>query len=230
DYAKAALGLEPAETALIPSPFDYKQQAIMYIPEGMPEPNSEAYAKAVTEQVESLLRITGGRTMVLFTSYALLFEVADMVNTDCRLLKQGERDTFVLLEEFRQDPAAVLFGTYSFWQGIDLQGDCLKCVVITKLPFAVPTEPVIEARMERMLSHGEDPFREYQVPNAVMLFRQGFGRLIRSQGDRGVIAVLDTRIISKSYGRVFLSSLPEIEITADLKRVSSFYKEIDSPE
>lgn len=162
--------------------------------------------------------------MVLFTSYALLFDVADMVNTDCRVLKQGERDTFLLLEEFRQDPAAVLFGTYSFWQGIDLQGDCLKCVVITKLPFAVPTEPVIEARMEMMLSHGEDPFREYQVPNAVMLFRQGFGRLIRSQSDRGIIAVLDTRIISKSYGSFFLGSLPVIGISSDLEKIRNFYE------
>jgi ATP-dependent DNA helicase DinG len=226
-YIQGRLGLEEATTDLLASPFEYRKQALLYIPGSMPGPHDEDFAAAVAGQVEAILNITQGSTLVLFTSYALLHDVAGRVSTECLILKQGDMDNFLLLEEFRMHKSSVLFGTYAFWQGIDLQGDLLKCVIIVKLPFSVPSEPVLEARMEKILSRGGDPFLEYQVPEAVITFKQGFGRLIRSKSDRGVAAVLDTRIMKKHYGRFFLKSLPDMEITDDLAKVEKFMADQD---
>jgi len=220
DFVKHRLGLDHAETAIFASPFDFRNQAMLFIPRSMPDPNAPGFAGAVAEQVEEILAASGGNVMVLFTSYQLMNDVYDMVNTEYTIYRQGDLDNFMLLEEFRNNQPSALFGTYTFWQGVDLPGDMLRCVVITRLPFAVPTDPVIEARFEKMRDEGRDPFMEFQVPSAVITFRQGFGRLIRSKRDRGVVAVLDPRILSRPYGRHFLSSLPEVEVVRDLGRAA----------
>ena len=224
DFIKNQLGLEDAYTDIFSSPFDFKSQAVVYLPDDTPEPNSESYADALTERIEVILRYACGNSMVLFTSYALLDEVANKLNIDYPILKQGDRYNYQLLKEFMARQPSALFGTYTFWQGIDMQGDILKCVVITKLPFAVPTEPVTEARLEMIKSEGRDPFNELQVPNAVITFRQGFGRLIRARTDRGAIAVLDSRILKKPYGSYFIDSLPDINIVNDHKIIQEFLK------
>jgi len=222
DFIRTRLGLEETPSFLYPSPFDYRRQALLYIPAFMPDPNGQGYGEAVARQVMGLMDIVGGRTMVLFTSYSLLEEVAGALRQFHRVLRQGEMGVSSLLDEFRGDATSVLFGTYTFWQGIDLPGDYLRCVIIARLPFAVPSEPVIEARLQALSLQGRDPFLSYQVPDAVVLFRQGFGRLIRSARDRGVVAVLDPRIVRKSYGSAFLNSIPGLDITDDLQRVKAF--------
>lgn len=223
DFIRDRLGLQDAPSFVYPSPFNYRAQALLYIPSSMPDPNEEGYAEAVAAQVRGLMQITGGRTMVLFTSYSLLEEVAAFVRQSHRVLRQGELGVPSLLDEFRREASSVLFGTYTFWQGIDLPGDYLQCVIIARLPFAVPSEPVTEARLQAISSAGIDPFLFYQVPRAAVLFKQGFGRLIRSSRDRGVIAVLDPRIVRKSYGRKFLNSVPPVDVTDDLERVRIFF-------
>jgi ATP-dependent DNA helicase DinG len=224
DFTKTQLGLEDAKTALFSSPFDFREQTAVYMPDNIPDPNNKGYTDVLSEEVEGILANVRGNTLVLFTSYALLNEVADKINIDYPILKQGDKDSFFLLNEFRENQPAALFGTYTFWQGIDLQGDILKCVVITKLPFAVPSEPLIEARLEKIRSEGGNPFFEYQVPRAVITFKQGFGRLIRSRTDRGIVAVLDSRIWKKTYGRFFINSLPEINIINDFHQGADFLK------
>ncbi|UCG77997.1 MAG: DEAD/DEAH box helicase [Nitrospirota bacterium] len=223
-YIKDVLGLPEADTVLLSSPFDFSEQAAIYIPEGIPDPGDPDHAEAVAVEIDNILAHTGGRTLVLFTSYALMDRVSEMINGDHNIIKQGEMDNFALLEEFRTSGSAALFGTYAFWQGIDLQGDILKCVVITKLPFAVPSEPVMEARLDGIRAEGRDPFYEFQVPSAVITFKQGFGRLIRSKTDRGVVAILDPRITGRSYGRYFLGSLPETGIIKDLELAHDLLK------
>jgi len=223
DFIQGQLGLKESRTDLFYSPFDFKEQSLLYIPKNMPDPNMPEFAGAVRDEIEELLRITNGRTMVLFTSYALMESVASSLTTECSVLKQGDMDNYLLLEEFRSDPRSVLLGTFAFWQGVDLMGDLLKCVVITRLPFSVPTDPVLEARLEHMAQDGHKPFMEYQVPSAVLMFKQGFGRLIRSRSDKGIVAILDSRIIKKQYGQLFLNSLPEIDITDNREILNSFY-------
>jgi len=223
DFIQAQLGLHGSMTNILRSPFDFKEQARLYIPKNMPDPNMPEFAEAVSDQVDALLAITGGRTMVLFTSYALMEAVSSAIATECTVLKQGDMDNYLLLEEFRNNPNSVLLGTFAFWQGVDLMGDFLKCVVITRLPFSVPTDPVLEARLEHMADEGKKPFMDYQVPAAVLMFKQGFGRLIRSSSDKGVVAVLDSRIVKKQYGRFFLNSLPEIGITNNIHEIQNFF-------
>ncbi len=222
NFTKKQLGLHDAETALFSTPFDLKQQMAIYIPHTMPEPNDKEFPDAVAKQLENVLYHAKGNSLVLFTSYALLNEVAEKLSIDYPILKQGDTDNFLLLQKFINNQPAVLFGTYAFWQGIDLPGDILKCVVITKLPFAVPTEPVIEAKMEKIRSEGGTPFYELQVPGAVITFRQGLGRLIRSKTDTGVVVLLDSRIVKKPYGRYFISSLPEVNMVDDINDVLPF--------
>lgn len=223
DFIKEQLGLEGARTAGFLSPFNFKEQALLYVPEDMPDPNTPDFAGSISQEVESLLEITGGRTMVLFTSYSLMDAVASELTTECIVLKQGDMDNYLLLEAFRNDPRSVLLGTFAFWQGVDLLGDVLKCVVITRLPFSVPTDPVLEARLEHMTEEGKKPFMDYQVPSAVLMFKQGFGRLIRSRTDKGIVAVLDSRIVKKQYGISFLNSLPDITMTGDIRRVQRLF-------
>ncbi len=225
DYLKARLGIEATEQLLLPSPFDFQQQAILYVPRGMPEPQSPAFVERVADQVLRLLRTSRGRAFVLFTSYANMNAVAQRVAGALAfpILIQGEAPKAVLLDSFRALPGAVLFATASFWQGVDVVGDQLSCVIIDKLPFASPGDPVVAARIERLKKQGGNPFAEYQVPVAVLMLKQGLGRLIRSAADRGILAVLDSRLVEKPYGRRFLESLPPARLVHELAPVERFF-------
>ena len=223
-YLRSRLGLAEAEELLLSSPFDFEEQAILYVPRHMPEPQSPLFVERAADEVVGLLELSRGRAFVLFTSHANMNAVAALVagRVEFPLLIQGEAPKAQLLDTFRQTPNAVLFATSSFWQGVDVVGDQLSCVIIDKLPFASPGDPVVSARIERLRSQGGNPFGEYQVPVAVLSLKQGLGRLIRSAADRGILAVLDSRIVEKSYGRRFLDSLPPARLVHDLAEVASF--------
>jgi len=210
DYFKERLGLQEAEELILPTPFDMQNQVVIYLPPGLPEPNAPAFSKAAAKEIESIVRITEGRAFVLFTSYKNMREVYGILKGKLpyRILIQGEGPKHLLLEEFREDVSSVLFATGSFWEGVDVPGEALSCVIIDKLPFDPPTEPVTQARIERIASEGGNPFYQYQVPAAIISLKQGLGRLIRSTEDRGVLAILDSRILTKEYGKLFLQSLP----------------------
>jgi len=199
---------------LLASPFDYAHQALVGIPADLPEPTQPGFAAALCPVLQELLEISRGRAFVLFTSYDLLIKVYEalrepLTRQGLTPMRQGELNRHHLLARFRTGQGAVLFGTDSFWEGVDVQGEALQLVVITRLPFRVPTDPVLEARAEQIAARGGDPFRDYTVPQAVLKFKQGFGRLIRSREDRGAVVILDRRVLSKSYGASFLRSLPE---------------------
>ncbi|HDO35477.1 MAG TPA: helicase c2 [Nitrospirae bacterium] len=216
-YIKDRLGLEEADTMLLESPFAFREQMLLYLPGGLPMPGADDYDEGIYREVERILGLTGGRTLVLFTNYAMLNRVCGLMRLKgISVLKQGEADSYTLINRFKADGHSVLFGTYTFWQGVDIPGDDLQCVVITKLPFSVPTDPVVEARMEALSEEGKDPFYSFQVPQAIITFKQGFGRLIRTARDHGIVAVLDSRIKRRAYGRAFLESIPEVEIVRDM--------------
>jgi ATP-dependent DNA helicase DinG len=224
-YIRQRLGIDHAHEAVVPSHFDYQSQAILYVPPDLPDPRTPQFAAQAAEKVQRLLEITRGRAFVLFTSYAQMNEVYDRLLgvLDFPMLKQGDAPKSALLEEFRTTPHAVLFGTSSFWQGVDVQGEQLSCVIIDRLPFAVPGDPVVAARVRAIESAGGNAFYDYQVPSAVITLKQGFGRLIRSLHDRGLLALLDNRILKKQYGRVFVESLPSYTRTTDLRNVEEFF-------
>lgn len=224
DYLKARLGITEARELLLPSPFDYAQQAVLYVPRRMPDPRSPAFVERAAEETVRLLRLSRGRAFVLFTSYANLGAVVDRVagRIDYPILVQGEAPKPVLLETFRATPHAVLFATASFWQGVDVAGEQLSCVIIDKLPFASPGDPVVSARIDRLRHAGGDPFGEYQVPVAILTLKQGLGRLIRTASDRGILAVLDSRLVERHYGRRFLASLPPARLVHDLAHAEAF--------
>ena len=225
EYLKSRLGIESTEELLLPSPFDYGSQAVLYVPRRMPEPRSPAFVERATEQVVRLLGMSRGRAFVLFTSYANMNAVAEQLagRIPYPVLVQGEAPKPVLLETFRTTPGAVLLATSSFWQGVDVVGEQLSCVIIDKLPFASPTDPVVAARIERLRNRGGNPFAVYQVPVAVLMLKQGLGRLIRSSLDRGVLAVLDSRLVERPYGQRFLASLPPARLVHDLGEVEGFF-------
>jgi ATP-dependent DNA helicase DinG len=225
DYTRQRLGLDHARELIVPSHFDYETQAILYVPPNLPDPRTPQFATEASLVIQRLLEITRGRAFVLFTSYAQMNEIYDRLLgiLDFPLLKQGDAPKSALLEEFRLTPHAVLFGTSSFWQGVDVQGEQLSCVIIDRLPFAVPSDPVVAARVKAIDAGGGNAFFEYQVPSAVITLKQGFGRLIRSLHDRGLLALLDNRILKKQYGRVFVESLPKYTRTTDLKKVEEFF-------
>jgi ATP-dependent DNA helicase DinG len=198
---------------LLASPFDYPRQAFVGIPVDIPEPTAGGYESALAEMLVQGLTISQGRAFVLFTSYDLLGRVygrlaGPLAELGLTPLRQGEMNRHLLLSRFKKERNAVLFGTDSFWEGVDVQGKALELVVIARLPFRVPTEPILEARAEHIAAEGGDPFMEYTVPQAVIKFKQGFGRLIRSRDDRGAVLILDSRVLSKNYGKFFLRSLP----------------------
>jgi len=220
-YLKERLGLEPTEEQLLPSPFDYERQAVLYVPRRLPEPRSPDFVARAAEEIVRLLRISRGRAFVLFTSYANLHAVAERIAGEVPypLLIQGEAPKPVLLEAFRSTPGAVLLATASFWQGVDVVGEQLSCVIVDKLPFASPADPVVAARIDRLRNQGGNPFADYQVPVAVLMLKQGLGRLIRSASDRGILAVLDSRLMTKAYGARFLKSLPPARLVHDLQEI-----------
>jgi len=228
DYIRGRLGLDHARDLIVPSHFDYERQAILYVPPDLPDPRTSQFASEATGVIRRLLEITRGRAFVLFTSYAQMNEIYDRLlgQLEFPMLKQGDAPKSALLEEFRLTPNAVLFGTSSFWQGVDVQGEQLSCVIIDRLPFAVPSDPVVAARVRAIDAGGGNAFFEYQVPSAVITLKQGFGRLIRSLHDRGLLALLDNRILKKQYGRVFVESLPRYSRTTDLRKVEEFFGKI----
>jgi ATP-dependent DNA helicase DinG len=222
-YLRARIGLGEVETGRLcelrlASPFDYARQALVAVPTDIPEPGKSGYTEAVRDLTEKAILCADGRSFVLFTAYSLLKrvhgELAPLLTArGYHVLRQGEATRHRLLERFCQDPTSVLFATDSFWEGVDVPGRALEQVIIARLPFKVPTEPVLEARAEAIEKAGGDPFIEYTVPQAVIRFRQGFGRLIRNRTDRGVVLILDSRVVRRGYGRMFLTSLPDVPVT-----------------
>ena len=227
DYVRRRLGVEQAREQIVPSHFDYAKQALLYLPPDLPDPRVPQFAQRAAERIRRLLEISHGRAFCLFTSYAQMHEIYDRLlgELEFPMLLQGQAPKNALLEEFRSTPHATLFATASFWQGVDVQGEQLSCVIIDRLPFAVPNDPVVAARVKAIDEAGGNAFYEYQVPAAVITLKQGFGRLIRSLHDRGLLALLDNRIVKKSYGRVFLESLPPYRRTTELAEVAAFFGE-----
>jgi ATP-dependent DNA helicase DinG len=225
DYIRKRLGLEHAREIVLPSHFDYENQALFYVPPDLPDPRTPQFAAKAADCIRRLLEISRGRAFVLFTSYAQMNDVYQRLLTeiDYPMLRQGDAPKSALLEEFRITPNAVLFATSSFWQGVDVQGEQLSCVIIDRLPFAVPSDPVVAARVKAIDAEGGNAFFQYQVPAAVITLKQGFGRLIRSLHDRGLLVLLDNRILKKQYGRVFVESLPNYRRTTDLRQVEEFF-------
>jgi ATP-dependent DNA helicase DinG len=223
-YLKDRLGIEVTDELLLPSPFHFEEQAVLYVPRRMPEPLAPEFADHAAEEIVRLLALSRGRAFVLFTSHANMNKVAGRIagRIDYPILIQGEAPKAALLETFRETPHAVLLATASFWQGVDVAGEQLSCVIIDKLPFASPGDPVVAARIERLRNRGGNPFGEYQVPVAILMLKQGLGRLIRTASDRGILAVLDSRLLRKHYGRRFLESLPPARLVHDLEKVEGF--------
>ena len=225
EYIRQRLGLEHARESVLPSHFDYESQALFYVPPDLPDARTPQFTAKAAERIRQLLEITRGRAFVLFTSYAQMNDVYQRLlgELDFPMLKQGDAPKTALLEEFRLTPNAVLFATSSFWQGVDVQGEQLSCVIIDRLPFAVPSDPVVAARVKAIDADGGNAFFQYQVPAAVITLKQGFGRLIRSLHDRGLLVLLDNRILKKQYGRVFIESLPNYKKTTDMRVVEEFF-------
>src|SRR6202522_4106157 len=224
DFLKQRLGVQPAKEKVLPPEFDFHDQALLYIPKDMPDVRHESFSRRAALEITKLLEISKGRAFCLFTSYAQMRGVYELVlgRIPFPMLLQGTAPKSILLERFRSTPNAVLFATASFWQGVDVPGTQLSCVIIDKLPFAVPSDPIVAARVRALQEDGRNPFAEYQVPEAVLALKQGFGRLIRSKTDRGILAILDNRISRMQYGRIFLESLPDYTTTQDIAEVARF--------
>jgi ATP-dependent DNA helicase DinG len=224
DFLKQRLGVPAALEKVLPTEFDYKNQALLYIPNRMPDVRDPSFSAKAAEEITRMLEITQGRAFCLFTSYSQMKDVYARVlqTVDFPLLLQGTSPRPALLEKFRNTPNAVLFATASFWQGVDVPGDQLSCVIVDKLPFAVPSDPIVAARVKTLQEEGRNAFSEYQVPEAVLALKQGFGRLIRARTDRGVLAILDNRIERMQYGKIFIASLPAYSITRDIQEVERF--------
>jgi ATP-dependent DNA helicase DinG len=225
DFVQKRLGVEQTRTLVVPGHFDYQKQALLYVPQHLPDPRSPAFTKEASSEVTQLLKLSRGRAFVLFTSYQQMRLMYDRISLDIDYptLLQGTGPRSALLEEFRATPNCILFATSSFWQGVDVPGDQLSCVIIDKLPFAVPSDPIVDARMRKLRDEGGNPFYDYQVPQAAIALKQGFGRLIRSRSDRGVLVLLDNRVTKQRYGQVFFDSLPDYGFTTKITDVERFF-------
>lgn len=225
DFIRGRLGVDEAAELILDSPFDVAAQSILFVPEGMPEPRDPAFVEHVVARTRQLLDVTSGRAFLLFTSYANLRACRAALEGTIAwpLLVQGDASRHALLTRFRETPNAVLLATSSFWHGVDVQGEALSLVVIDKLPFDVPSDPVVSARIDSIRESGGSPFREYQIPSAIIDLKQGLGRLIRSRKDRGVLAVLDGRLLNRPYGKTFLRSLPHYRLVHDIAAVQDFF-------
>lgn len=231
NFVKRRLGIEfEVDELIVPSPFDYKVQAALYLPATLPDPRDAEYFDAATREVVSLVELTGGGAFVLCTSLRAMNELARRATPLLKqtIFVQGTAPKGVILESFRRDGHAVLFATSSFWEGVDVPGDALRLVIIDKLPFDVPSDPLVIARCKRIEEGGEQPFMTYLVPSAAISLKQGFGRLIRTQGDRGIVAILDRRITTKGYGKVFLKSLPDASRCSSREEVTAFWNQHQS--
>ena len=224
EFIRHRLGLDHAKERGLPAEFDYERQAMLYLPPGIPDVRNPAFTAKAADEIVNLLETSQGRAFCLFTSYSQMNELFERVRTRVPfpLLLQGTSPRSVLLERFKNTPGAVLFATASFWQGVDVPGEQLSCVIVDRLPFAVPSDPIVAARVAALQEDGRNPFAEFQVPQAVLALKQGFGRLIRTKTDRGVLALLDNRIQRMAYGKIFLESLPKYRITNSLAEVSRF--------
>ena len=224
EYVRGRLGIRRAQELRLASEFDYATQAILYLPKRMPDPRSREFAAAAAREVVEIVKRTRGRAFVLFTSYATLREVETLASAEIEypILVQGAAPRSALLRDFKATPNAVLLATSSFWQGVDVVGEALSCVIIDKLPFASPGDPITAARIEAITARGGSAFGEYQIPLAVLALQQGLGRLLRHRQDRGVLAVLDPRLRTMGYGRRFLASLPPAPVTHDLAAIERF--------
>jgi ATP-dependent DNA helicase DinG len=225
DYVRTRLGIAGADEIQLPSEFDYARQALLYLPPRMPDPRSPDFSMAAARQVVELLKRSRGRAFVLFTSYSSLRAVQAVAEMALNypMLVQGSAPRSQLLRQFRETPNCVLFATSSFWQGVDVVGEALSCVIVDKLPFASPADPITAARIEAIRARGGEPFDEYQVPLAILALQQGLGRLIRHRKDRGVLAILDPRMRTKGYGRRFIASVPPAPVVHDLDAVEGFF-------
>jgi ATP-dependent DNA helicase DinG len=225
EYVEKRLGISGTRTLIVPGHFDYAKQALLYVPQRLPDPRDPAFTKLAAEEVSRILKHSRGRAFVLFTSYQQMRLVYDAVSFDLEYptLLQGTGPRSALLDEFRSTPNCVLFATASFWQGVDVPGEQLSCVIIDKLPFASPADPVVNARIESIRKAGGNPFYDYQIPQAAIALKQGFGRLIRSKSDRGVLVLLDNRITKQRYGQVFFDSLPDYAFTTNIDHVEKFF-------
>ncbi|MFK8077303.1 MAG: ATP-dependent DNA helicase [Granulosicoccus sp.] len=225
-HFKGQLGLQDTRELQVDSPFDYRHNALLYLPEDLPEPQSSAYTSSIIEKIKPVLKASQGRAFLLFTSYRAMHEAARLLENqlDFPLLIQGQMPKRELIEAFQSIGNAVLLGTSSFWEGVDVRGEALSLVVIDKLPFGSPGDPVMGARIDHMKQAGGNPFFEYQIPQAAIALKQGVGRLIRDVTDSGVLVLCDPRIRSRNYGEVFITSLPPMPITRDLMEVEDFYR------
>ncbi|MEK9627427.1 MAG: ATP-dependent DNA helicase [Nitrospinota bacterium] len=234
EFIKERLGYQPHEELLLDAPFDYPNQALLYVPSDLPEPGTEnePYVEELSKRCRELVMASGGKTFILFTSYALLNQIYNKLDDwgiPFPLIRQGEWPTSLMIEKFKKKPS-VIFGTNSFWQGVDIPGEALQSVIITKLPFDVPKEPLTEARIEELKRQQKDPFSNFQIPRAIIQLKQGFGRLIRKKTDQGVVSLLDSRISRRGYGKQFIASLPACPVVDNMEEVKIFFQEKIQPE